>query len=108
MTPIATTLDASAPASLEEAYAWCKEYTMVGFTCTSVFGTKEHPQAREFAIDMGIALQIVNIMRDVAEDAERGRVYFPADELAQHGLTDADILARRYDDRFAALMRQQG
>ena len=96
-------------ANWDDLHSYCyRVASMVGLICTSVFGTKEHPQAREFAVDMGIALQIVNIMRDVAEDAERGRVYFPADELAQHGLTDADILARRYDDRFAALMRQQG
>ncbi|HZP56736.1 MAG TPA: presqualene diphosphate synthase HpnD [Dehalococcoidia bacterium] len=82
--------------------------SMVGLICTSVFGTKPHPQAREFAVDMGIALQIVNIMRDVREDAGRGRVYFPADELAAHGLTADDILACRFDARFAALMRQQG
>ena len=45
---------------------------------------------------MGIALQIVNIMRDVTEDAERGRVYFPADELAALRATATrDILARR-------------
>ena len=47
-------------------------------------------------------------MRDVKEDAERGRVYFPAEELAAHGLTDADILRGEYDERFAALMKQQG
>ena len=95
--------------SWDELYSYCyRVASMVGLICTSVFGTKPHPRAREFAVDMGIALQIVNIMRDVAEDAERGRVYFAADELAAHGLTDADILARRYDDRFAALMRQQG
>ncbi len=82
--------------------------SMVGLICTSVFGTKGHPRACEYAIDMGIALQIVNIMRDVREDAARGRVYFPADELAAHGLTADDILACRYDTRFASMMRAQG
>ncbi|HXK33484.1 MAG TPA: presqualene diphosphate synthase HpnD [Dehalococcoidia bacterium] len=82
--------------------------SMVGLICTSVFGTKGDPDARQYAIDLGIALQIVNIMRDVREDAERGRVYFPADELAAHGLDADDILACRYDGRFAAMMAQQG
>ena len=54
------------------------------------------------------ALQIVNIMRDVKEDAARGRVYFPPDDSPRYGLTAEDILACRYDARFAALMRQQG
>ncbi len=96
-------------ATWDDLYKYCyRVASMVGLICTSVFGTKPHPKARDFAVDMGIALQIVNIMRDVAEDAGRGRVYFPADELAAHGLSAADILAKRYDAQFAALMRQQG
>jgi phytoene synthase len=82
--------------------------SMIGLICTSVFGTKPDPRARDYAIELGIALQIVNIMRDVREDAERGRVYFPADELARHGLTADDILACRYESRFASMMAQQG
>lgn len=82
--------------------------SMVGRICVAVFGAKPHPRADEFATSMGIGLQIVNIMRDVREDAERGRVYFPADELAAHGLTADDILACRYDARFAAMMAAQG
>ena len=84
---------------------------MVGLICTSVFGTKPDPRAREYAIDMGIALQIVNIMRDVKEDAERGRVYFSAEDLAAHGLTADDILrvqlrrAVRRDDAAAGRAR---
>ncbi len=82
--------------------------SMVGRICVAVFGAKPHPRADEFATSMGIGLQIVNIMRDVREDAERGRVYFPAAELAAHGLTADDILACRYDARFAAMMEAQG
>jgi phytoene synthase len=93
----------------EALYQYCyRVASMVGLICTSIFGTKPDPRAREYAIDMGIALQIVNIMRDVKEDAERGRVYFAADDLAAHGLTADDILACRYDARFAAMMRMQG
>lgn len=93
----------------DDLYTYCyRVASMVGLICTSIFGTKPHRNARDFAVDMGIGLQIVNIMRDVKEDAERGRVYFPADDLAAQGLTDADILRGEYDERFAALMRQQG
>jgi phytoene synthase len=81
--------------------------SMVGLLCTSIFGTRPHPKAKQYAIDLGIALQVVNIMRDVREDAARNRVYFPADELARFGLTDNDILEGRHDDRFVALMRLQ-
>ena len=82
--------------------------SMVGHICVSIFGARPHPRAGEFATSMGIGLQIVNIMRDVRADAERGRVYFPADELAAHDLTADDILACRYDARFAAMMAAQG
>ncbi|MBN9494185.1 phytoene/squalene synthase family protein [bacterium] len=92
-----------------DLYQYCyRVASMVGLICTSVFGTHGHPRARQYAIDMGIGLQIVNIMRDVKEDAERGRVYFAAHDLAKHGLTADDILAGVYDERFIALMRQQG
>ena len=93
----------------DELYSYCYHVaSMVGLICTSVFGTKPHPLAKQFAVDMGIGLQIVNIMRDVREDAERDRVYFAAEDLAAHGLTADDILACTYDERFAAMMQQQG
>ncbi|MHB8684646.1 MAG: phytoene/squalene synthase family protein [Dehalococcoidia bacterium] len=96
-------------ATWDDLYTYCyRVASMVGLICTSVFGTKPNDHARDFAVDLGIGLQIVNIMRDVREDAARGRVYFAADELAAHGLTDADILSGTYDERFAAMMRQQG
>ena len=82
--------------------------SIVGHICVAIFGAKPHPRAGEFATSMGLGLQIVNIMRDVREDASRGRVYFPTDELAAHGLTADDILACRYDERFAAMMAAQG
>jgi phytoene synthase len=96
-------------ATWDELYKYCyRVASMVGLICTSVFGTRGDPDARKYAIEMGIALQITNIMRDVKEDAARGRVYFPQDELAAQGLTSEDILAGKYDERFAALMRVQG
>ena len=95
--------------SWDHLYQYCYHVaSMIGLICISIFGTTSDPHAREFAIEMGIALQLVNIMRDVREDAERSRVYFPADELAAHGLSAEEILACRYDDRFVALMQAQG
>lgn len=96
-------------ATWEDLYRYCyRVASMVGLICTSVFGARPGPGAESFAVDLGVALQIVNIMRDVREDAGRGRVYFPGDELAACGLTPEDILALRYDERFVALMRRQG
>jgi phytoene synthase len=72
----------------------------------------EGPQAIPYAIKLGVALQITNILRDVGEDWRAGRVYLPRDELAAHGL-DGDALdalgagAAQVDDRWRALMRFQ-
>lgn len=79
--------------------------SMVGLICTSIFGARGGARAERAATDLGIALQLVNIMRDVREDAARGRVYFPRDELARFQLTPDDVLAGVYDERFVALMR---
>ncbi|MCB0077911.1 MAG: squalene/phytoene synthase family protein [Anaerolineales bacterium] len=60
--------------------------------------------ADPYAIRLGVALQLTNILRDVGEDARRGRIYLPQEELAQFGLSDDDILAHRLDDRYRQLM----
>jgi phytoene synthase len=96
-------------ATWEDLKLYCyRVASMVGLICTSVFGTKPDPRARDYAIHMGIGLQIVNIMRDVKEDAARGRVYFAQEELQRFGLTADDILGGAYDDRFVALMEHYG
>jgi phytoene synthase len=63
------------------------------------------PGAEPYAIKLGVALQLTNILRDIGEDARRGRVYLPQEDLARFGLTDDDIVAGRVDARFQALMR---
>lgn len=63
--------------------------------------------AAPYAIKLGIALQLTNILRDVGEDAARGRVYLPHADLARFGLTDADILRGADDQRFVALMQYE-
>ncbi|MBX7080598.1 MAG: presqualene diphosphate synthase HpnD [Nannocystaceae bacterium] len=73
----------------------------VGLLCIAIFGDTS-PAAQRYAEHLGLALQLTNILRDVGEDALRGRVYLPLSLLAQHGLCDADILAQRYDARFVA------
>ncbi len=62
-------------------------------------------QAAPYAIQLGIALQLTNILRDVGEDARRGRVYFPQEDLKRFGLTLHDIRDEVYDERFIALMK---
>jgi len=73
---------------------------VVGYAKRSSF-----EQAAPYAIKLGIALQLTNILRDVGEDAGRGRVYLPEQDLAAFGLSSADILRQVYDERFVALMK---
>jgi phytoene synthase len=62
-------------------------------------------EAAPYAIRLGVALQLTNILRDVGEDAARGRVYLPASDLARFGLTAEDLLGGVHDERFTELMK---
>jgi phytoene synthase len=79
---------------------------VVGQLSASIFGYA-NPSTIEYAESLGIAFQLTNIIRDVGEDARRGRVYLPADELARFGLGAEDILARRGGEAFEKLMAFQ-
>ena len=80
--------------------------SVIGLICICIFGyDRRHTQlAVASAIDMGKALQITNIMRDVKEDAERGRIYIAQEDLAKHGVSDDDILHGVYNQPFRNLM----
>lgn len=80
--------------------------SVVGLLAAGIFGYRD-PRTLEFAADLGIAFQLTNIVRDVGEDARRGRIYLPLDELAQHGVRVEDILAAHETDAFRRLMEFQ-
>jgi phytoene synthase len=79
---------------------------VVGEISAAVFGYSD-PRTLEFAGRLGLALQLINVIRDVGDDARRGRVYLPLDELQRFGVRAADLLAGRYVDGFVPLMRFQ-
>ena len=79
---------------------------VVGQLSASIFGYSE-PSTIEYAENLGIAFQLTNIIRDVGEDARRGRIYLPLDEIARHGVNVADILQARQSDAFHRLMEFQ-
>jgi len=78
----------------------------VGLMSAEIFGYSD-PATRAYARDLGIAFQLTNIIRDVGEDARRGRIYLPQDELDRFGVSAADILGARHTPGFVALMRFQ-
>lgn len=79
---------------------------VVGLLAAGIFGASD-PRTYEYAEELGIAFQLTNIIRDVGDDARRGRVYLPVNELQQYNVPVADILAGRYTEQFEALMRFQ-
>jgi phytoene synthase len=79
---------------------------VVGILSASIFGVTS-PRTLEYAEKLGLAFQLTNIIRDVGEDARKGRIYLPVNELQQFGVTAADILNARHSDKFEALMKFQ-
>ena len=79
---------------------------VVGEISAAIFGYRE-PQTLQYAARLGLALQLINIIRDIGDDARRGRIYVPLDELQRFDVKAADLLARRYVDGFVPLMRFQ-
>ena len=93
--------------TFQELRAYCYQVaSVVGLICIKIFGYQD-PKAEQYAIELGIGMQLVNIMRDIKEDAERGRIYLPQDELAKFGYTEADLQQRSVNDAFASMMRLQ-
>ncbi|WP_281983032.1 presqualene diphosphate synthase HpnD [Azonexus hydrophilus] len=80
--------------------------SVVGLLAAEIFGYQDR-QTQKYAHDLGMAFQLTNIIRDVGEDARRGRIYLPMDELKQFNVPAADILNGKYSDNFTALMQFQ-
>jgi len=78
----------------------------VGLMCIQIFGYRD-PLIKQYAENLGIALQLTNIIRDVGTDAGMGRVYLPQEELSRFDLNREDILSRCYNDNFYQLMEFQ-
>lgn len=86
-------------------YCW-HVASVVGILSASIFGVT-NPRTLEYAERLGLAFQLTNIIRDVGEDARKGRIYLPISELQQFGVTAADLLNARHSDKFEALMKFQ-
>ena len=94
-------------ATFDELALYCyRVASCVGLICIEIFGYM-NPETRQYARHMGIAFQLTNIIRDVGEDARRGRIYIPQEDLRRFGVPEADILARRRTPAFLELMRFQ-
>jgi 15-cis-phytoene synthase len=100
--------------TFDDLYEYCiRVASAVGLICLEIFGYRA-PGARQYAIDLGVALQLTNILRDVPEDLRRGRVYIPQEDLRAHAVTEADLRAQTEraqspgrSSKITALLRQQ-
>jgi len=78
----------------------------VGLMCIEIFGYK-HESTREFAVNLGIALQLTNILRDIKTDAEAGRIYLPKEDLKRFNYSEDDLLNLTYNENFKLMMHYE-
>ena len=91
-------------ATFDELHRYCRHVAgAVGVACVAIYGGGEEARAET----LGVALQLINIVRDVREDWELGRVYLPQDELARFGVGEGDIAAGRCTEAWRSLMAFQ-
>ncbi len=91
--------------TFEELREYCYSVaSVVGLICIEIFGYK-YEETKEYAVDLGIALQLTNILRDIKSDAQRGRIYLPLEDLRAFGYSEQDLLEGRYSLPFVELMR---
>jgi phytoene synthase len=91
-------------ATFEELYEYARRVAAtVGLICLEIFGYTQS-QSREYAVNLGIALQLTNIARDVTADLQRGRIYLPRADLDASGCTEADLQAGAMTPQVRALM----
>ena len=91
--------------TFEELAVYCyRVASTIGLISIEIFGYR-NPRTRDYATNLGMALQLVNILRDLQSDARRGRLYLPQEDLDRFGLRPAEILAGRYCDPFIELMQ---
>lgn len=102
---VAMDLDLRRYETFEALLEYCRRVaSAVGLACVHVFGFRDKA-ALDAAVDLGIALQLTNILRDLKEDAERGRVYLPKEDLRRFKVTEDDLLKGRVTPEFVELMK---
>ena len=93
--------------NFDELREYCyRVASVVGLICLQIFGYKDD-DAKEHAVDLGLAMQLTNIIRDVREDLEMGRIYLPQDEMARFGYSEEDLRNGVRNQAFMDLMRFQ-
>ncbi len=93
--------------TFDDLYLFCyRVASVVGLMMTHIMGYKNN-NAFEYAEKLGIAMQLTNILRDVKEDKDMGRIYLPLEELEQFGITEDDVFKENFNDQFRLLIKFQ-
>ena len=101
---VAMDLDRNRFATFNDLKVYCHGVACaVGLVSIEIFGY-EDPRTRDYAEQLGYALQLTNIIRDVGEDAEEGRIYLPGEDLEHFDVSESDLLAKRHDENFNRLV----
>ena len=94
-------------ASWHELRVYCyRVASAVGLVSIEIFGYRD-ARCKDYAVELGLALQTTNIIRDVGKDMRLGRIYLPQDEMARFGYSEAELLGARHHERFLQLMKFQ-
>jgi phytoene synthase len=92
-------------ATFEDLSLYCyRVASTIGLICIEIFGYS-HPRTRDYAVNLGTALQLVNILRDIQRDAQRGRIYLPQEDLERFGVRPRELLEGVSSDSFIELMQ---
>ena len=98
-------LETTRYATFEDLSLYCyRVASIVGLICLHIFGpTSAH--AQDYAVDLGMAFQLTNILRDLATDAEQGRIYLPQEDFTRFGYAESELLERKETPRLRELIR---
>ena len=97
-------LSISRYATFEDLRIYCyRVASAVGLVSIEIFGYR-NPACKEYALQLGLALQMTNIIRDVGKDLRNGRIYLPQEDLARFGYSESELQNRQYNERFVQLM----
>lgn len=91
--------------TFQELEEYCyRVASTVGLICAEVFGY-HHEATKEYAINLGKALQLTNILRDIKADAQHGRIYLPTEDMRRFGYSEEELFANVYNERFVEMMK---
>lgn len=104
---VSVDFDQSLFETFSELQRYCyKVASVVGLVSIEIFGCK-NPASRDYAINLGYALQLTNIIRDISEDASRGRIYLPMEDLKKFNVEPTQILKHQFSENVASLLRHE-